>query len=392
MNLLKKHCCFLLAFVIAFPFYAQDRNNIEHLLESEAFGKERSIRVFLPERYFTDSTSSFMVTYVLDAQSDQFWNMAKSNIGYLVRSRCVIPTIAVGIVTESRGSEFEPPAESLTQHFQEEVFPLIAEKYRVNDFKAIIGHSWGGAFVSNTLFGAHRDLFDAYIGVSPSMGYRYNMILNKGDSLLQAGTVFNKFFYCSTGDVGNLEKEFGEQVAFLDSLIPNYPNSNLVWSSSKFEGKDHWSVVIPSVNDALVNMSRNYWADQKRIEIFAQNLGKTIREQVEAFNAEKQATFGFHHPSNARYLRFVGDDFRERGEHEIALEIYDWALDLNPREVRIYWSLGDIYKKQEKMDKVLEVYEKSLGLMHEQKAGFEEKFYNDVVEWLEKEISGLKED
>ena len=48
---------------------AQDNANIEHTIASAIFNKERTVRVFLPSRYLNDSTATFPVVYVLDAQS-----------------------------------------------------------------------------------------------------------------------------------------------------------------------------------------------------------------------------------------------------------------------------------------------------------------------------------
>jgi predicted alpha/beta superfamily hydrolase len=146
---------------------AQNKSEIEHTVTSEVFGKERKVKVFLPNRYQRDSISKFAVTYVLDAQHQIFWDAAKGNIGYMVDNYSVMPMIVVGVVSDSRGPEFNPKSTKLQTHLQNEIFPLIEKNYRTDGFRAIVGHSWGGAFVGNTIFSEKRDMFDAYIGISP---------------------------------------------------------------------------------------------------------------------------------------------------------------------------------------------------------------------------------
>ena len=185
--------------------YAQEGKTIEHIIQSEAFGKERKIYVHLPKKYFNYETDSFMVVYVLDAQSDQYWNMATGNMDYLVNNHEVVPMIAVGIVSDNRGPEFVPmpnngddfkgTAHLLQQSLKEEIFPLIEENYRVSDCRAIVGHSRGGAFITHTLFSENSDMFDAYIGISPATQYFDGQIPKEIAADLQKGKTYNKFLY-----------------------------------------------------------------------------------------------------------------------------------------------------------------------------------------------------
>ena len=221
-----------------------------------------------------------MVTYVLNPHSDAFWNMAKSNIGYLANNYCVIPMITVGIVSDNRGSEFAPPATTLQDHFKNEVFPLIEKNYRTEPFKAIIGHSWGGNFIGTTIFSENRDLFDAYIGISPSFGDTNSHVVRKADSLLKLKTKFKKYLYLSHGNVGRREAEFGGYVAQIDSLLKKYPTPSIIWQPRLIDRTDHWQIVIPSFSDGLISMSRNYFADQQVIEQLSEKGSNNLKLQI----------------------------------------------------------------------------------------------------------------
>lgn len=356
--------------------YSQESKSVEHTIVSEVFDTDRKINVFLPERYFRDTTQTLIVAYVLDAQSDDFWNMVKGNIGYLVRQYQVIPMIAVGIVSEDRGEEFDPDSEELKQHLQYEVFPLIEKEYRVNKFRIIIGHSWGGAFVGNILFSEDNDLFKGYIGISPSLGANDEIILNNADSILKQKRTFGKYFYCSSGDIGYRENETYSEILKMDSIFQMFPNETLSWNYEVFNNTDHWSCVVPSINSGLIRLSRNYFADQKQMEDFEKSGKNNLRTQIEEFNKLKSQKFGFSFEPSHEYLRFVADDFREQKKYEAAKELYLLSIERGDNHVVSYFNLAQTCESLGQAELSKANYLKSLSLLEEQKKDLSNSFYN----------------
>ena len=293
--------CFSL---IIYMSSAQVGKTIGHTISSKAFDDERTFYVHLPKKYFTEPSDSFMVVVVLDAQAPHYWNMAKGNLEYMVNNSKVLPMIAVGIHTEDRGREFIPAAKKkvpynndgiahlLLDHLKNEVLPYVEKKYRVNKMRAIVGHSRGGAFISHTLFSDYRDLFVGYIGISPAMGYIDNQILDDADALFQKGVTFNKFLYCTHGDVGYYEKTFAGHIAYLDSLLEIHPSPSLTFEKGYFPTTDHWSVVAPSWNQGLVQLSRQFRVDQKMLEDFAANESVPIEDQIHSFYKKAKNNLG----------------------------------------------------------------------------------------------------
>jgi predicted alpha/beta superfamily hydrolase len=385
---------FLLSFSIS--IFSQDPiQDYEHIIQSEAFDKERKIHVFLPARYFRDTTEKFTVTYVLDAHYDQLWNMMKSNIDYLVDSRSVFPMIVVGIQAQNRGKEFTPPSIPLREHLEKEVFPLIEKNYRVNDFRTIVGHSRGGLFVGDVLFSKDKDMFNAYLAISPVLAYK-NIIYNRADSMLQAPTDFRKYLFCSYGSVGEREVAFGGQVQHLDSIYNAHPTLSLVFQQQQIVGMDHWSVVIPSLNIGLVNMCRNYWADQKVIEDFAKDTTaskiqkgvypKLIKDKVAQFNQIQQENFDYHYEAGPRYLRFVAEDFIELGDYNTALQLYNWVAESNPESWRTELSLAYINRLKKDYPTAVEHYKLSLKYLEQNKAQENKKLYESMKKNLNSKI------
>lgn len=383
----------LLVFVALFfiPTSGQIKNNQnrEHIITSIPFKGERKVNVFLPERYFRDSTSTFIVTYMLDAHDEQVWNMTKSNIDYMVSRYTVIPTIVVGIVSEDRGSEFSPKNTTLQEHIAQEVFPLIEKHYRVKPFKVIIGHSWGGAFVSNTLFSEKMNMFDAYIGISPSLDAIDGRIYDNAIKTLQENKSLKKYFYYSSGDVG-FEKGYVQEVTKMDSILLKYPKDDFKWKNRRFEGKDHFSALIPAINDGLTSMSRNYFTDQHTIETFAKNKNKSIQEQMDMFYKETHDKFGFTFKPTAKYLKFVADDFRENKDLDAAIETYLIGLKQDKNSHELFLGLADTYDKKGDTIGAKETFTAALSVLEKNKEKVSERYYYNVVKWANERLDSFK--
>ncbi|WP_298417287.1 alpha/beta hydrolase-fold protein [uncultured Kordia sp.] len=386
MKFFKTFCSIYILLFLCISF-AQNKaaSEIEHTINSKVFGKERKVKVFLPTRYHRDSISKYAVTYVLDAQHQVFWDAAKGNIGYMVHNYSVIPMIVVGVVSDSRGAEFNPKSTKLQEHLQNEVFPLIAKTYRTDDFRTIVGHSWGGAFVGNTIFSDKRDMFDAYIGISPSFGDKDNVIVKHADSLLKNNTTFGKYLYFSHGDVGRRETEFAGYVNSIDSLLKKYPNKTIAWQPRPIEGVGHWQIVGPSICDGLISMSRNYFADQKVLEDFAKK--GNLKTQIDQFNKQRKEIFGYVHEASVGYLNFVGNDFKGQKKYEIAIEIYKMALDKKPNDVRVNMSLSNLYDKINETALAKVTFTKTKELLEAQKADFSDNYYKNNMEWINERLA-----
>ncbi len=381
---------FLVLFSSLSPTQAQPQWDITHEIESEIFKGPRKISVRLPERYFLrDSLSKFAVIYVLDGQYKPFWDMAKSNISYLTDSYNIIPSIAVGIHSEDRGAEFTPPSQQLKAHLEKEIFPLIMENYRVNGLSVLMGHSWAGQFIAGTLFGEKSDLFDGYIAISPSLGYQNEIAIQRADSVLSSGKSLRKFFYASTGDVGIREINFGGQVARLDSVIRRQSNAGLVWMSRTFNDRGHWSCVIPSVSEGLIQLSRNYWADIKVMEEFAHQSGEQLRLTIEAFNEKQENILGYHYDSDAHYLKFVAEDFAEQDLASAAEQLYRWSIELDPNVVQTHTGLAYLLRKQEKFKMAKDAYTNALQCLEINRKDYPDQAYEDLRNWLEDQIADL---
>ena len=381
--------------------FSQNKVDFDYTIPSTAFGKDRKFYVHVHEDYYRDTMDAFGVVYVLDAQAAAFYNNAKSIIDYLVWSYQIMPLIVVGIHSDNRGSEFIPlnkslakddpdnwgEAHKLTEHIEKEIFPVIEKDFRTNGFRAIIGHSRGGAFVANTIFGENKDLFNAYIAISPGMNYLDNQILDDAAKAISSETEFNKFYFCTYGSVGTLEKNFKPQVDFLDSLFKVHSNQSIVWEKMELLGKTHWTVVAPSVEAGITSMNRAYQVDQHLFEQFAANKDKSIRQQVEEFYATQQEKLKYTYPLRSFKLRYYGNQFTGMGLYPQALELYDLSLEKDKHDVRTYMNKAWAYRKQKDKTNAKKTYEQALQILELNEKGLSperiEKRKKDIQEEIE---------
>ncbi|MDW3646535.1 MAG: alpha/beta hydrolase-fold protein [Bacteroidia bacterium] len=382
---------FLILYSLSLNFLiGQEEQYFEHKITSSHFEAERKVKVFLPDRYLRDTTGQFAIIFVLDAQYEPFWQMAKGNISYMVTSYVMLPSIIVGIHSDDRGSDFTPPARDLRKHIKEEVIPLIKEKYRVNDFRAVIGHSWGGAFVGSTLFSEDRDLFSAYIGISPSFDANDYTIIEAGSSLLKEGKPLNKYLYASAGDLGFREAESAEGLHHMDSLLNAHKTPGVVYDQQIFKGLGHWGCVIPSLSDGLVRMSREVFADQGLLEEMLRKKDTDVFEQLEAFHKKAQDTYDFYFEPSPSYYQSFANDLREQGQLSDAVIFYKKALEMDPEHARATVNLADAYDKLKMPKEAKAAFERTLVLLEEQKDSLPESFYTNVKKWAKEKVDSYK--
>lgn len=391
-------CLFCLTTVAQEPTY-----DFTYTQPSAAFHKDRTFYVHVPELYY-ETEEAFGVIYVLDAQAASFYHQAKSIVDYLVWSSHLFPVIVVGIHSDNRGTEFIPKdrslppddennngqAEVLQGHLQYEVFPFIKENFRINEFRALIGHSRGGAFVAHTLFGEQKDLFNAYIAVSPAMHYLNNQILNDAKERITQQQPFHKFFFGTHGTIGSNERFFGPQVQYLDSLLTQHPNPTLHWHTRQIDDVSHWGVVAPSIDFGLLEMNRAYQVDEFLIEQFAANTQQSLSQQIQAYEAQQTQKLGYFVPLSARSLRRYAGSLGEEEQYNSALELYNLALVKDSHDIRSYFGKAWVLEELGNPNQSIATYEAAKAMLDAKKHALSQE---DTEKWLgriAKELERLK--
>ncbi len=177
-------------------------------LHSVILNETRRINVYLPEGYSPDSAEKYPVIYLLDGGADEDF----IHIAGIVRFNTqpwidrFPKSIVVGIENANRKRDFtfavpnldfvdrigfkqsQFPAYGGSANFisflEKELQPFIEKKYRTNQSKTIIGESFGGLLATEILL-KHRNLFNTYIIITPSLWWGAESLLAEAPALLK---------------------------------------------------------------------------------------------------------------------------------------------------------------------------------------------------------------
>ncbi len=399
---------FLLALSLTLSLGAQAEQpfEIEHTITSQAFGDERKITIYLPPNYYERPEEKYNITYVLDGHYDPLIDLVVKTIEYNTNTRNYIPTIVVGIHAKNRGWEFSAPlpgesdddeyeggrAPELQEHLEDEVIPFVEKLYpEVFDFRTLIGHSSGGAFVLYTLFSDKPDIFDGYISISPGLRPGEDRILEEAAERLSSGATYRKFLYVSAGTVGEQEDTFGGAVRRLEALLQKHPDHGLLWYPEIFEGEDHFTVVPMTVNGGMLALARSFRVDEAVLTQLADRNEPDIAGWLDDFYERRQKNYGFTVVPSARTLYRTGQFMGESGDADAALDIFSWGLDKYPDDFFLTYHYGNLLKKEGKKADARMVWQKCQKLLENLKGDISEIRYNDRAKLLKQELEKLEE-
>ena len=77
-------------------YYAESKTIF---IESDIYGKQRELQIFIPDEYAWEKEKEFKVLYLFDAQNTRIFNYISGNI-QLLSMNTIEPVIIVGVVTE----------------------------------------------------------------------------------------------------------------------------------------------------------------------------------------------------------------------------------------------------------------------------------------------------
>ncbi len=277
-------------------------------LKSEFLHEERSVYVSLPEGYDQYTKTSYPVIYVLDAENN--FNYLSSVYQYLSKEPFgILPqAILVAIANTNRTRDLTPTKASKEMNFagkkqtmftesggnevfmkfiKEELYPFIEKKYRSNDYKVLIGHSFGGLTAVNNLLS--DPFFNAYIANDPSLWWDKELMVRKaGNSTKDFKNI--KFFLAqaNNAEARNVKDDEHEiAIGKFKNLLEQQKLKNLSWKYEFYQNDDHGTVPLPGNNDGLRFIFKsNKWNFREALKDPA-----LINQHYQAFSKDLDHTF-----------------------------------------------------------------------------------------------------
>jgi hypothetical protein len=226
-------------------------------LESNILDETREIYVYLPDHEAPGF--SYPVIYLLDGHS--LHNVCASFVQHYSSRDRIPQTIVVGIASTDRLRDFTSSkreayngeyggggAENFTKFLSEELFPVVEEKYPTRDYRVLIGHSYGGLFVSYTLM-SRPELFRAYLACSPWFSEADNAMINQIGRQLQSGYKKKKHFYLAHEPISNPGIE--DRILKMKEVFEKYSRKNFVWEYKRYSDADHSNLPLKAIPDSL---------------------------------------------------------------------------------------------------------------------------------------------
>ncbi|AYN05077.1 alpha/beta hydrolase [Flavobacterium sp. 140616W15] len=178
-------------------------------LKSTELGETRTINIYLPQGYNKKDTLKYPVIYILDGGVEEDFIHITGIVRFNTEEWIArFPkSIVVGIENTNRRRDFTFSVPNLDfvekmgfkkQNFpqyggsekyiaflEKELQPYIDKKFNTSNHKTVIGESLAGLLATEILL-KHRNLFDNYIIIAPSLWWGDQSLLTEAPKLLKA--------------------------------------------------------------------------------------------------------------------------------------------------------------------------------------------------------------
>ena len=329
------------------------------VIHSDVYKTDRKIAVYLPPGYDPLKGEKLQVAYLFDGQWEDLFNYVTSTLSYLASIGEAKNMIVVGIYAQDRQSEFTPNAINeetktrwknpkiglsalLDNHLRTEVFPLIAKKYNVENYRLGIGHSLGGTYLINS-FSENSKLFNAYIAISPNLEYDNYEILMKAERLLKAESKINSFLNVSVGDSDDYEKFFYRGVKQLDSILSAVRVNGLKFNFDYLRNEDHLSSPLTELPKALRSFAK-LTAKPSRSEVskILSDESLSLYEEIKKRYNELEEWLGYQFQPTEDDLNRIAYIALSNKKADEGVRILNWALELYPNGINLYDSKAEM--------------------------------------------------
>ncbi|HEY5754294.1 MAG TPA: alpha/beta hydrolase-fold protein, partial [Steroidobacter sp.] len=268
--------------------------------------------------------------------------------------------IVVAIPNLDRGKDLTPTTPGCTQNcgggdrfltfLTTELAPWVERRYRTAPFRIIAGHSRGGLFALHTLLN-HPEAFNAYIAMSPALWWNDRAVLQDMEVKLKRLPP-RRFLSMTDGDEA---EQLTDAVAKSVDVLKRVAPANLDWHYERLKNEEHMSTPHRSIYDGL-----------ERIFSGMQVPRDTIRMQglkgIEAHYATLPARYGFDIPLPLGMVDWSGYYLMQQGKPDMAVEVFQRNLQLNPLSVRAHGSLASALAAAGRKTEALEVLNKAYQL------------------------------
>jgi tetratricopeptide (TPR) repeat protein len=243
-------------------------------------------------------------------------------------------------------------ADNFLKFFETELIPHIETEYRIQPYRILAGHSFGGLFVIHSMI-TKPGLFNSYIAVSPSLVWEKSEALKRTADFLKKQKEMKATLYVS---VGNEElAAITEPFDTFKELLLKTRIKGFEWQAERMANEDHGSVVLRSHYLGLRKVYEGWQppSDLKSGEVLGGLKG------VDAHYKKLSEKFGYSIPVPENFINDMGYQFIFNDKLEEAIAVFKANVERYPQSANVYDSLADAYERQGRLDLAEPLYDKA---------------------------------
>ncbi len=325
-------------------------------LKSNVLDEERSMLVYLPQSYNT-SNIAYPVIYVLDGMAH--FHHASGIVQYL-SSRGLMPeTIVIAIINVDRTRDFSPTknpnfknsggAAKFMSFLSDELTPFVNRNYRTQDYKTLVGHSFGGTFATYAFLN-RPDVFQSYIAISPYLHYENDVLVKEAKSKLKSKYDKEMVFYMT---VGNEPRYFVALDEFTNTVKAEAPK-RLEFDYVQMMEESHMTIPHRSIYNGLEFIYPDWEVTNEELKE-----GLPALDKHYCLLSKK---YGNAIETPEAMINKLGYDYINAGEFDEAIKIFKENVKRFPKSANVYDSLGEAYEKNKQLTEAKENYEMAVNI------------------------------
>ncbi len=259
---------------------------------------ERILKIYVPESYKTDSTKVYPLALVLDAE--YLFDVYVANAKLFASKDKAPEQIVIGIYQNQKGErkldsrvniENSLLAESSSKFYKfikKELLPKMEDRYRISQFKTIVGNTLTGNFINYFLV-EDNPPFNAYVNINPSFPPGIAGLFQGKIPDLDAKKIY---YYMNSGKYNGEKKD--EAIKKIHYILENVENENFTYKFDRLDASTKESSIGQGMAAAQAQIFEMYSSISK--EEFNNNIaelspGEAI-EYLEKKYVEIQYLFG----------------------------------------------------------------------------------------------------
>lgn len=388
--------CLLLAF--SFCTNAQTNNKIIlgtiDSVYSNILNEQRKIWVYVPDENNTGSFSKqkYPVVYLLDGDAHFYSVVGMIQQLSSVNGNTICPKmIVVGIPNtdrtrdltpshvdvdppymDSAGSKTSGGGEHFISFIEKELMPHIDSLYPTAPYKMLIGHSFGGLTVMNTLI-YHPHLFNSYVAIDPSMWWDKQKLLKEAKQDLASKKYDGISLFLGIAntmekgmDTLHVKKDTSGITKHIRSILAlsSYLNADkkngLRFNYKYYKDDNHGSVPLITEYDAL-HFIFDFYNFQLNFKDFFDGKLELDHSLSEHYKKVSQH-MGYTVSPPEDFVNSMGYMAVQQKHYDKAEALFKLNVANYPESFNVYDSMGDLYDAKGDKEKAIENYKKALSI------------------------------